>query len=399
MGLDLPRSPDSYRVNLGRDAALVRNPAMEAKAVQIIGTGSVLPGNPVRNDRVEQVLGVLDKAPATVRGFIENLGPRMLERNGIETRHFAIDPETGNLTHSFSMLAEVAARNALQMAGVDSNEIDLLIIACPSYDQSTPPTSAILQERLGIAACAEMEIHSNCSGVGKAMQVAYDALRNGRYKTAMVCYSQLSSVYLRSCYFNQPQIDKVHAALRWILADGSGAVLLRASDESEPPRHRVLDTFVESVGGGRPIGMRAGGAVLDLMQANCQIPELYAQGKHHLWQDFTAVNENAGPLLLEGLLRFTEKMKMNPSTVDHYVVSIPSLKLYEDNIPNFLKKLGITRDRIQFRCARVGYVGGAATLVHLDQMARSGELHPGQTVIVHAVESSKWMTAGFAVKW
>jgi 3-oxoacyl-[acyl-carrier-protein] synthase-3 len=372
---------------------------MANKSVQIIGTGSILPGNPIPNDQLEQVLGVLDRAPQKVRSFVENLGPRMLERNGIRTRHFAIDPETGDLTHSFSSLAEIAARNALEMAQVDPNEVDLVIIACPSYDQSTPPTSVLLQERLGIAACAEMEIHSNCSGVGKGMQIAFDALRAGRYRTALVCYSQLSSVYLRGCYFNQPEIDKVHAALRWILADGAGAVVLRGTDDAEGLRHRVIDTYVESVGGGRPIGMKAGGAVIDLMKASCQIPELYAAGKHHLWQDFTAVNEYAGPLLLEGLVRFAKKLNMPTSDVDHFVVSIPSQKLYDDNIPAFLRTLGIPQERIQFRCAEVGYVGGAATLIHLDQMVRSGELKAGQLVMVHAVESSKWMTAGFAVRW
>lgn len=371
------------------------------QSVRIIGTGSYLPGDPVPNDRIEAVLGRLDRAPAKVLSFVDSMGPRMLERSGIAARHFAIDPETGNLTHSFATLAEVAARNAIQMAGITPQEIDLLIISCPSYDQSTPPTSALLQERLGIAACAEMEIHSNCSGMGKGMQVALDSLRNGRYRTALVCYSQLSSVYLRSCYFNQPKMDKVNAALRWILADGAGAVIMRADESaaSNGERGIVLDTFVESVGGGRPLGMRAGGAAADLMDRTCQIPELYCEGKHHLWQDFNAVNDSAAPLLLEGLLRFTSKLGIPSSSVDHYVVSIPSLKLYEDHIPAFLDKLGITREQIQFRCGRIGYVGGAATLVHLDQMVRAGEIKPGQLVVVHAVESSKWMTAGFAMRW
>ena len=63
------------------------------------------------------------------------------------------------------------------MAGLDPQQMDLVIISCPTYDQSTPPTSALLQERLGIQSCAEIEIHSNCTGVGKGVQVAYDALQ------------------------------------------------------------------------------------------------------------------------------------------------------------------------------------------------------------------------------
>ena len=366
--------------------------------VHVAGTGSFLPGNPVPNDRVDDVLGRLTEAPPKVRSFVECMGPRMLDRSGINTRHYAVDPETGNMTHTFAGLSEVAARNALAMAGMAASEIELLIMGCPSYDQSTPPTSALLQERLGIASCAEMEIHSNCSGMGKAVQVAFDALSRGRYRTALICYSQLSSVYLRSCYFNQPKMDKVNAALRWILADGAGALVLRASDSPDGSR-RIIDTFVESVGGNRPAGMKAGGAAADLMDRACQIPELYEAGRHHLWQDFNAVNDSAAPLLLEGLARFTSKIGIPSSKVDHYVVSIPSLKLYEDHIPAFLDRLGVTRENIQFRCARIGYVGGAATLVHLDGMVRSGEIKPGQIVVVHAVESSKWMTAGFALQW
>lgn len=366
--------------------------------VRIAGTGGFLPGPPIPNDRLEAVLGPLDNAPPKVKSFVGNLGRKMLDRGGLRARHFAVDPETGDMTYNFSSLAEKAARNALEMAEMEPEQIDLLVISCPSYDQSTPPTSALLQERLGVQNCAEIEIHSNCTGVGKGMQIAYDALRAGRYRTALVAYSQLSSIYLRSCYFNQSKMDKVHAALRWILADGAGAAVLQAVENSTP-NHEVIGTFVESVGAGRPAGMTAGGAATDLMKATRQIPELYEAGTHHLWQDFSAVNDYAAPLLLQGLCNFTEQLKVDPSTVDHYVVSIPTKQLYEDRIPAFLDRLGITRDKIKFRSEEIGYCGGAATMLHLDEMVRSGELKPGDLAIVHAVESSKWMTAGFALRW
>ncbi|HPF40591.1 MAG TPA: 3-oxoacyl-ACP synthase III family protein [Phycisphaerae bacterium] len=372
---------------------------MSLRPVVIAGTGSFLPGPPIPSEKVEQVLGTLENAPPKVKKFVENIGEQMLSRGGVKTRHFAVDPETGEMTHNFSMLAEQAARRALDMAGMEPQQLDAILISCPSYDQSTPPTSALLQERLGIQNCAEFEIHSNCSGVGKCTQIAFDTIRSGRYNNVLVAYSQLSSIYLRSCYFNQEKMDKVHAALRWILADGAGAIVLRAGEEGGEPAHRIIDTFVESVGAGRPAGMTAGGAAADLMLPNHQIPELYAAGEHHLWQDFTAVNENAAPLLLQGLLNFTKRMKIDPSTVDHYVVSIPTTQLYDDHIPAFLDKLGITRDKIKFRSDKIGYCGGSATLLHFDEMVREGEIKPGELAVVHAVESSKWMTAGFAVRW
>jgi 3-oxoacyl-[acyl-carrier-protein] synthase-3 len=371
---------------------------MSLLPVRIAGTGSFLPGPPIPADRVEAVLGPLDKAPAKIKSFVENLGQKMIDRGGVRTRHFAVDPETGDMTYNFSSLAEKAARNALEMARIEPPQLDLIVISCPSYDQSTPPTSALLQERLGVQNCAEMEIHSNCTGVGKGVQIAYDALRTGRYETALVCYSQLSSIYLRACYFNQAKMDKVHAALRWILADGAGALVLQANRNGKPGRE-IIGTFVESVGAGRPAGMTAGGAAADLMRASHQIPELYEDGLHHLWQDFSAVNENAAPLLLQGLVSFTKQLGIDSSTVDHYVVSIPTRQLYEDKIPAFLDRLGITREQIKFRSDTIGYCGGSSTLLHLDEMVRSGEIKEGQLAIVHAVESSKWMTAGFAVRW
>jgi len=63
------------------------------------------------------------------------------------------------------------------------------------------------------------------------------------------------------------------------------------------------------------------------------------------------------------------------------------------HIPAFLDRLGISRDKIKFRSDKIGYCGGAATLLHFDEMVRGGEIKTGELAVVHAVESSKWMTA------
>lgn len=366
--------------------------------VQITGTGSFLPGLPVTNDRLDAVLGAVDDAPAYVQNFVNTLGPKMLERGGIRARHFAIDPETGDMTYNFSSLAEQAARNALVMAEMAPQDLDLIVLSCPAYDQGTPPTSALLQERLGAEHCAEIEVHSNCSGVGKCVQIAYDALRTGRYRSALVAYAQLSSFSARACYFNQAKMDKVHAALRWILADGAGALVLQAVPNGLPDRE-IVGTFVESVGADRPAGMTSGRGMSELMKASYQLPDAYDDGTHHLWQDFSAVNKDAAPLLLQGLCKFAQQLEIDPSEVDHYIVSIPTRRFYEDHISSFLDRLSITRDKLKFRSDNIGYCGGATPLIHLDEMVRNGELKSGQLAIVHAVESSKWMTAGFAVRW
>jgi len=368
--------------------------------VCVAGTGSFLPNEPVPNDRIDDVLGHLTEAPENVQAFVRTVGRRMLETGGIKARHFAVDPETHALTHTVASLGEQAARGALEMSGRKPSDVDLLLLSCSNYDRTTPPTSTLLQERLGIETCAEMEIHSNCSGVGKCVQVAYDALRLGRYKTALVVYSQLSSVYLRACYFNQPRMNKTQAALRYILADGSGAVLLEVQEPggTDPPGE-VLGTYVESVGGNLKPAMTAGAGVESVVSGSNPAEEIYGKGMHHLDQDFFAVNRDAGPFLLDGVVRLLDALKLDPANVDHFIWSIPSLQLYEGNLPRFIERLRAGPEQMKFRSAECGYCGGAALLIHLDEMVRSGELQRGQAVLLHSVESSKWMSAGFVMHW
>lgn len=367
--------------------------------VRIAGTGGFLPNAPVPADRIDHVLGPLSEAPPRVQTFIESVGRRMLEHGGVETRHFAVDPETHNLTHTIGGLAEPACRGALEMAGWEPSQVDLLLISSPSYDQTTPPTSTTLQERLGIERCAEMEVHSNCAGVGKIVQIAYDALRLGRYQRALVVYSQLSSVYLRACYFNQAHVTKTQAALRYILADGAGALALESVASPDSPPGELLGTYVESIGGTRPPGMIAGGGVQDVAIGAEPILRVHRQGLHHLDQDFAAVNRDAGPVLLDGIVRMLDSIPFDPKSVDHYVASIPTMQLYGDNLARFSDRLGVGADRMRFRGSKTGYCGGASIMIHLDEMVRTGELKRGQVVLLHSVESSKWMSAGFVAKW
>ena len=369
--------------------------------VSVIGTGSFLPNEPIPNDRIDDVLGHLTDAPEKVRNFVRTVGRRMLENGGVKSRHFAIDPETHALTHTIASLSEESGRRALDMAGRKPTDIDLLLLSSSAYDRTTPPTSTLLQERLGIESCAEMEVHSNCSGVGKCMQIAYDAMRLGRYKTALVVYSQLSSVYLRACYFNQPQMNKTQATLRYILADGSGAVLLEAQDDvgEQSLPGEVLGTYVESIGGKLKPAMTAGGGVQDIMSGANPAKEVWERGSHHLDQDFFAVNRDAAPFLLEGVIRMLGSLNMDPSEINHFVWSIPTMQLYDGNIARLSERLKATPEQMKFRAAECGYTGGAAILIHLDQMVRNGELQRGQRAVLHSVESSKWMSAGCVLHW
>ena len=94
-----------------------------------------------------------------------------------------------------------------------------------------------------------------------------------------------------------------------------------------------------------------------------------------------------------------EKLGLKPQAIDHYIFAIPTRNLYDDNVEAFGRFFGVGADRLKFRSGSCGYCGGASVFVHFDQMVRSGELRQGQTALLAAVESSKWMSGGFVVRW
>jgi 3-oxoacyl-[acyl-carrier-protein] synthase-3 len=140
-----------------------------------------------------------------------------------------------------------AIKAALKDTDISKDDIECMLLANPLPDYETPPTTTFVQEELGIKNCAEIEVHLNCTGITKVLQIAFDALRVGRYKTVAVVYSQLSSAYLRSNIYNHNKIKKEDLFLRWFLSDSASTVILRSNDNLESGI-KVIGVYNESVG-------------------------------------------------------------------------------------------------------------------------------------------------------
>ena len=391
-----PRSPSEL---VATHAPVARMSCLRP-SIGILGTGSYLPGAPVTQEHVESVLGSVRGLPPRVAARAERIGKEVLARAGVRHRYFALDPETRKQTETNASMAEFAIRAALSAAGVGPETIDLLICAGPMADYNCPPTSALIQGRLGIARCTEIEIHSNCSGAPKGLQIAVDMLRAGRYRRAAVVYVQLSSAFLRGEYFNPPKVRLEHLALRWMLSDGAGAVILDRRDKGL----QMLDVCVESAGGNQAPGMIGGpsGALARDVNLNGHgvFPALHESGDHHVWQDIGEVSRQAPRQLIEGLGRMLTEMDLDGSDIDHFLLGIPGRHCMTQEMKDlFVAQVGADAARVPFDIEEFGYCGGATMFIQLDRLVRSGRLRPGDLIAAYLEESSKWMSGGFVACW
>jgi 3-oxoacyl-[acyl-carrier-protein] synthase III len=198
------------------------------KYARIAGTGSHLPARVVSNADLEKVLETSD---AWIR-----------ERTGIERRHIAADDET---TVS---LAEPAARRALEAAGVEPRDVDLIVFGTTTPDLVFPNCGALLQARLGIKSCPAMSVEAACSGFIFALSVAEKFIRVGESKCALVVGAETLSRIT-------DWTDRKTAVL---FGDGAGAVVLQPSD-----RVGIISTHLHTEGAYKdmlycPVGVSAG---------------------------------------------------------------------------------------------------------------------------------------------
>ena len=362
------------------------------KEVELLSTGVYQPGEPVPFEKIEDVIGHLDKAPERVKRIIKKSKQMVKALIGIEQCYFAVDPKTGLINETLTGMSVKAIKIALEKAGKRTEDIECIYLATPVPEYQTPPTSTMIQEELGIEKCAEIEVHSNCSGATKAMQVAFDTLRVGRFKTVVVVYSQLSSAYLVSSYFNQAKLKPENLLLRWFLSDSASALVLTGR-EKVTSGIKVIDVYNESVGGKLKPAMW-----LKLGARNLNLHNVYEEGLHHLGQDYSTVINTGEVFFVDGFRRMTDSIALDRSGIDHILASIPSTKLLNKGKQLFEEKFSLSKEKWFSNIAQKGYSGGSSVMIGLDEMIDKGIFKTGQLLTAITIESSKWMFGGFTLK-
>ena len=296
---------------------------------RIAGTGSYLPEKIVTNHDLEKTVETSDEW--------------IRERTGIKKRHVAADGETS------SDMGLAAARRAMEMAGTDASEIDLIVVATTTPDKVFPSNACIIQRKLDNHGCPAFDIQAACSGFIYALDVANRMIQTGGSKTALVIGCETLS---RITNWN----DRDTAVL---FGDGAGAVLLQASGSPG-----IISTHIH-----------ADGEFEDLLEVSRNVSG----------EDFIRMNGNAvfrkAVATLGSIARETlADNGIDKSELDWLVPHQANLRI----IAAAAKKLDMPMERVVVTVDEHANTSAASVPLALDTAVRDGRIKRGQLLLFEA---------------
>lgn len=310
---------------------------------KIIGTGSYLPPRRVTNE--ELVDELREKG-------IETSNEWIVSRSGISTRHYAA-PDMQS-----SDLAVNAAKNALEMAGLNPNDIDLIILATstPDHYGGFPSTACVVQRKLGIEnGCAAFDVQAVCCGFIYGLSVADGFIKTGTYKNVLVIGVE---VFSRILNFE----DRTTCVL---FGDGAGAVVLAAS-------------HVPGILGTK---LHANGRNTNILCVPANIQDGVVKGSAFLYMDGQAVFKLAVSVLDKVANEVLKIANMGISQVDWLIPHQANIRI----MLSTAKKLGLPAEKMVVTVDQHGNTSAASIPLALDKAIRDGRIISGHHVLMEGV--------------
>ncbi|MGK0270882.1 MAG: 3-oxoacyl-[acyl-carrier-protein] synthase-3 [Cocleimonas sp.] len=305
---------------------------------KITGTGSYLPEKVLTNHDIEKM--------------VDTSHDWIVERTGIEKRHIA---EKGETTCD---LAEVAARNAIEMAGIAIEDIDLIVFATTTPDLIFPSTACLLQQRLGIRGCTAFDVQAVCTGFVYALGVADKFIKSGSHKCVLVIGAETMSNIT----------DWTDRGTCILFADGAGAVILEATEEDQG----ILSTHLHADGQYKDLLKTNAGVSSDsdLLNAGGVFMEMKGNEVFRI-----AVN-TLGRIVDETL----EHNNMKKSDIDWLVPHQANIRI----IKATAKKLKMSMDQVVVTVHEHGNTSAASVPLALDVAVRDGRIKRGEIILLEA---------------
>jgi 3-oxoacyl-[acyl-carrier-protein] synthase III len=309
---------------------------MTAPALRAVikGTGSALPKRRVSN---EELAAQVDTSDAWIT-----------ERTGIKYRHIAGPDETT------ATLGAAAAKIALDAAGIDASQIDLIIVATATPDQTFPASATKVQNILGCNGCVAFDVAAVCSGFLYAFSVAESMIRAGSAKNALVIGAETFSRIL----------DWEDRATCVLFGDGAGAVVL----SGEFGERGALATKLHADGKHGDLLYVDGGP-----STTGTVGKLRMQGR----EVFRHAVTNLSSVMYEVI----EAAGVTADEIDWVVPHQANRRIIDATA----KKLGLPAERVVLTVDSHANTSAASVPLALDVAVRDGRIKPGDLVVLEAM--------------
>lgn len=304
---------------------------------RITGTGGYLPEKVLTNKDLEKIVDTTDEW--------------ITDRTGIKKRHIVADNE------STCDLAERAALGAIEAAGINKEDIDLIIVATTTPDRVFPSTACLLQDRLDIHGCTAFDVQAVCTGFVYALGVADKFIKSGSHKKALVIGAETMS---RTVDWN----DRTTCVL---FGDGAGAVILEASEEPG-----ILSTH-----------LHADGKYKDLLTIPAGVsenPALFKSGEAYMQMKGNEVFKMAVNTLGRIVDETLAANNMQKSDIDWLVPHQANIRI----INATAKKLSMSTDHVVVTVHEHGNTSAASVPLALNEAVRDGRIKRGETILLEA---------------
>ena len=288
---------------------------------------------------------------------IETSHEWIVERSGIHTRHIA-------RTETACSMGAEASRRAMERAGVDAGQVDVIIVSTATPDRLLPATAVDLQAELGASRAAAFDLSAACSGWLYALTVAEGMMMSGSAETILVVAAEKMSAI----------VDWTDRSTCVLFGDGAGAVVLRRTGDDAGDRG-ILSAYMRSDGTLAELLYRPNGGATTPFSA-----AVLADKSHYVKMAGREVFKHAVRSMADAADRALDGAKLTGSDVDLLIPHQANIRIIEATA----KHANIPMDKVYVNVDTYGNTSSASIPIALDEAIEKGRLHEGSTVLMVA---------------
>ena len=367
--------------------------------VFITRVSGFLPNDPVSNEEMESVLGLIGGQRSRARAIV-------LRNNGIRQRYYALNA-AGNITHTNAQLVAEAVKG-LSGDGIALADLEVLACGTSSPDQFLPSHASQVHGALGHAPLEIVSTAGACCSGMHALKYGYMSVAGGLSRNAVATGSELTGPMMRAGNFEReteryreleqdPIIGFEKEFLRWMLSDGAAAVLLEAAPRG-PLSLRLEWIESRSFANELDVCMYAGGDKDDDGRfhgwKSFNPEDLAARSIFTMKQDVKLLGRNIVPVGVRYLREVFERRALDPARIDHMLVHLSSM-FFRERLHDEMaaQGIGVPLDKWFVNLPQVGNVGSASIFLQLRDLLAGGHVQKGQQVLLMVPESARFSYA------